>query len=72
MVDSRIELFPDGVWRDYDRAIAAVDGWERILDRHRIEGVVLPPDAVLRKPLSEADGWRRVIDGPAGSVFVRS
>ena len=72
MVDSRIELFPDGVWRDYDRAIAGVDGWERILDDHRIEGIVLPPEAVLREELSEAHGWRRVVDGPAGSVFVRS
>jgi len=72
MVDSRIELFPDGVWRDYDRAIAAADGWERILNEHRIDGVILPPDAVLREELSEAHGWRRVVDGPAGSVFVRS
>ena len=41
-------------------------------DRHRIEGVVLPPDAVLRDALSMATGWRRVVDGPAGSVFVRA
>ncbi len=72
MVDSRIELFPDGVWHDYDRAIAAADGWPRILDEHRIEGVVLPPDAVLRDELVKASGWTRVVDGPAGSVFVRS
>jgi hypothetical protein len=72
MVDSRIELFSDAVWHDYDRAIAAADGWQRILDDHRIEGVVLPPDAVLRDELLNAAGWRRVVDGPAGSVFVRS
>jgi hypothetical protein len=72
MVDSRIELYPDAVWRDYDRAIAAADGWDRILDRYRIQGVVLPPKAVLREELSSARGWRRVVDGPAGSVFVRS
>jgi hypothetical protein len=72
MVDSRIELFPDDVWRDYDRAIAATDDWRQILDRHGIEGVVLPPAAVLRDELSDAEGWRPVVDGPAGSVFVRS
>jgi hypothetical protein len=60
------------VWHDYDRAIAAVDGWDRILDRHRIKGVILPPKAVLKAELSKAIGWRRVVDGPAGSVFVRS
>jgi len=72
MVDSRIELFSDAVWHDYDRAIAAAKGWDRILDRHRIEGVILPPRAVLKDELSKAAGWRRVMDGPAGSVFVRS
>jgi hypothetical protein len=72
MVDSRIELFSDDVWHDYDRAIAAAESWERILDRHLIEGIILPPDAVLRDELSMATGWRRVVDGPAGSVFVRA
>jgi hypothetical protein len=72
MVDSRIELFPDTVWDDYDRVITAGDGWERILDDHRIASVVLPPQAVLRGKLRGAHGWRQVVDGPAGSVFVRS
>jgi hypothetical protein len=72
MVDSRIELFPDALWHDYDRAITAADGWDRVLDRYRIEGVILPPGAVLRDELLMAQGWRRVVDGPAGSVFVRS
>lgn len=72
MVDSRIELFSEAVWHDYDRAITAAEGWDRILDRHRIEGVILPPRAALKDELSKAHGWRRVADGPAGSVFVRS
>jgi hypothetical protein len=72
MVDSRIELFSDALWHDYDRAITAADGWDLVLDRYGIEGVILPPDAVLRDELLRAPGWRRVVDGPAGSVFVRS
>jgi hypothetical protein len=72
MVDSRIELFPDTVWDDYDSVITAGDGWERILDDHRVVGVVLPPRAVLRGRLRGAHGWRQVVDSPAGSVFVRS
>jgi hypothetical protein len=72
MVDSRIELFPSRVWRDYDVVIEARDGWERILERYRIRAVVLPPGATLTGELSGADGWRRVADGPAGSVFVRA
>lgn len=72
MVDSRIELFSDAVWHDYDRAITAAGGWEEVLDRYEIEGVILPPDAVLRTELLRTQGWSRVVDGPGGSVFVRT
>ena len=71
MVDSRIELYPDRVWLDYDRAIGAQDDWEAILDRYEIAGVVLPPDATLKDDLDRAEGWAEIVDGPAGSVFVR-
>lgn len=71
MVDSRIELYTDRVWRDYDRAIGAEDDWEQILARYRVKGVVLPPGAVLKDDLAGSDGWSMVIDGPAGSIFVR-
>jgi hypothetical protein len=72
MVDSRIELYSDRVWLDYDRAIGAEDDWERILDRNRVQGVVLPPGAALKDDLENAGGWTRLIDGPAGSAFVRA
>jgi hypothetical protein len=71
MVDSRIELFPLEIWRDYDTAIVAGDGWQAILERHEISGVILPPDAVLARELREDPGWTLGTEGPAGSVFVR-
>jgi hypothetical protein len=71
MVDSRIELFPVGVWRDYDTAIVAGEGWQAILDRDQIAAVVLPPGAVLARALRDDGGWIPEADGPAGSVFVR-
>ncbi|MBA3738724.1 MAG: hypothetical protein H0W97_09150 [Actinobacteria bacterium] len=71
MVDSRIELFPAELWRDYDTAIVAGDEWQAILDRHQISGVILPPGAVLARELREDPAWSLSTDGPAGSVFVR-
>jgi len=71
MVDSRIELFPAEIWRDYDTAIVAGDGWQAILDRHEIAGVILPPGAVLARELREDPAWSLETDDPAGSVYVR-
>jgi hypothetical protein len=72
MVDSRIELFPGSVWHDYLLVIRADGGWEEILDRYGIQGVVLPPGEPLGVELSRAPGWTRGAQIPTGSVFVRS
>lgn len=71
MVDSRIELFPTEVWQDYDTAIVAGEGWQAVLDRNEIAGVILPPGAVLARALRDDAAWSLEADGPAGSVFVR-
>ena len=72
MVDSRIELYPNEIWLDYDRAIGGTDTWRAILDRYRIRAVVLAPESRLHDRIAAAEGWEAAIDGPAGSVFVRS
>ncbi|HEX6580345.1 MAG TPA: hypothetical protein VF195_05685 [Actinomycetota bacterium] len=72
MVDSRIELFPSTVWRDYSLATRADRGWERVLDRYGIRGVVLPPGEPLGVALAHAPGWTLGAQIPSGSIFVRS
>ena len=72
MVDSRIELFPSTVWRDYSLATRADRGWERLLDRYGIQGVVLPPGEPLGVALGETPGWTLGAQTPSGSIFVRS
>jgi hypothetical protein len=71
MVDSRIELFPDEVWRDYDTAIVAGDRWRDVVEGWRVAGIVLPPQAVLAEELRGDPDWRAVAETEAGSVFVR-
>ena len=71
MVDSRIELFPAEVWRDYDTAIVAGEGWQAILDRNEIAGVILPPGAVLARELREDAAWTPRHGRPRG-VRVRA
>jgi hypothetical protein len=71
MVDSRIELFPDEVWRDYDTAIVAGDRWRDVVEGWRVSGIVLPPGATLAEELKDDPDWRPVIETAAGSVFAR-
>ena len=71
MVDSRIELFPDEVWRDYDAAIVGSDRWRDVVEGWGVVGIVLPPGAVLADELRTDPDWRSLIDTEAGSVFAR-
>jgi len=72
-VDSRIELFPDGIWADYDAVMAGREGWQGILDRWRVDAVVLMPgDTALASALSRDPGWRLAYRDGEGSVYVRS
>jgi hypothetical protein len=70
-LDSRVELFPDAVWRDHDTIRAGAAGWDEPLTRHSVTMVaVAPGDADLAERLIGA-GWRRIHDGADGSLFTR-
>jgi hypothetical protein len=73
-VDSRIEVFPDAVWRDYDAVSGGEQGWQKILDRWRIDVVVANPaqQAGLIPVIEKDPGWRLAYRDSNGLVFVRT
>jgi hypothetical protein len=72
--DSRIELIPASAWRDYVAVSEAQSGWESILDRWRVDVLVLSngdqPGLVMAIDRSEA--WRVVHRDADGLVAVRA
>jgi hypothetical protein len=71
--DARIELFPDAVWADYFAVTDAAEGWQNIVDRWRVDAIVLTPkDAAIAAKLTDDPGWRLAYHDGTGSVFVRS
>jgi hypothetical protein len=71
-IDSRIELFPDAVWDDYDAILAGDEGWAATLQSWGTTVVVVAAkDADFADRLTVA-GWRSVYRDGDGSVFVAS
>jgi hypothetical protein len=71
--DARIELFPDDVWDDYFAVIGADQGWQGILDRWRVDAIVLlPQDTTITAMLKDDPDWHLAYRDGSGSVFVRS
>lgn len=72
-VDSRIEIYPTEVWDDYDRVSSATDGWEAVLDRWDVDGMVVARTQTdLLRAVAHDPGWRTVYRDDAGRLIVRT
>jgi hypothetical protein len=65
-MDSRFELFPPEVWRDYDAIAAGGDAAAEALDRWAVEAVVVPDGW-----FSPGSGWTEAFRDDDGRVLVR-
>jgi hypothetical protein len=73
-VDPRIELFGAEVWRDYNEVRAVGADWSTILDRWRVDAVVVdldPEGQPLADALDREAGWCRTYSDAQAALFVR-
>jgi hypothetical protein len=72
-VDSRIEIFPQHVWRDYREALAGDADLEEILDRWRVDAVLMPVDETrLLRAMDRSPEWSIALRHREGSLYMRS
>jgi hypothetical protein len=72
-VDSRIELFPTGVWDDYLTIAEGADDTLGLLDRWSVDAVVLDAGQVaLADRLAASPAWKRVVTTVEGVLFVHA
>jgi hypothetical protein len=70
-VDSRIELFPAGVWSDYDTVANGSDGWQAILDEDDVGVVAVGLDSPLRPLIAVESGWCTALEGGDATLYLR-
>lgn len=71
-VDSRIELFPEDVWLDYDQVAFAGARWRQVLNRSDPDAIVAAADWGLLPFLRDDPAWRVAHEDEDGAVFVRA
>ena len=70
-VDGRADIFVyNGVFDDFLRATAVDDSFE-ILNKYKIEYVLLPADAQMAYVLKHSSGWRSIYADPVSVLFER-
>jgi hypothetical protein len=72
-VTSNVQLAPSHVWVDYGRITRAEPGWQRALDRYRVNTVIVDPtmQPLLASVLREASQWSLRYDDDQALVFVK-
>ncbi len=70
-ITSNIHLIPPRLWQDYLTVWQAYSGWERTLQRHRIETAIVDKNMQYRlyQAMRRSRNWQLVYDGPDGAVF---
>jgi hypothetical protein len=70
--DSRIELFPESVWREYDQVESGSESGLAVLDRYGVTIVVAAREqASLTAALEATDRWLVEYRDADGTVFLR-
>jgi hypothetical protein len=72
-VTSQAHLVPRDVWRDYLAVISVAAGWAGILERYRVETIVLDElkRGALIEKLKKNDVWTVVFEDDIAVIFAR-
>jgi hypothetical protein len=72
-VDSRIEIIPEDVWKEYGEVGFAGAGWKDVLDGQRVDAIVASTDWELLDTLRrDTVEWRVAYEDADGVLFVRA
>jgi hypothetical protein len=72
LIDGRADPYPPRIWREYRDVIDGKPDWEAILDRRRIDAILVRPRSALDSLLTESAAWRRLSGDGRARVYLRS
>ena len=71
-VDGRADLYGDDLLRQFKTAVQLRSGWGDVLDRWRVEAVLVPPSCALAQALLLDAGWRTIFSDSQAIVLLRT
>lgn len=69
--DGRSDMYGSDRLKEYIKVRSFQDGWEKILDKYRIEWVFFDTDSHLARYLKEKKDWKLLYQDKVASIFVR-
>jgi hypothetical protein len=74
-MDGRIEIYPDPVWEDYSTVTCGKPSWDEVLDKYRVDVLLLDADYHARTGLlprvEKSEQWRCMFQQGTALVYLR-
>ena len=71
-MDDRYDMYPTSVIYDYFKILEGKPGWDKVLDKYKVETIVWPSKTAFGSLLDESPQWKRVYSKGGNSVWVRA
>ena len=71
-VDGRQDLYGTERLREYDAVIWLAPGWEKIMEKYKIEWVFFDTKSALTSHLKRSPGWRSIYADQVATILVRN
>lgn len=71
-IDGRADLYGEEFFHDFADAYQLKDDWQQILQRWRIETVIVPPDSALATGLRADHSWNTEYEDAQAAIFAAS
>jgi hypothetical protein len=71
-VDGRADLYGDSLLRQFKTAIQLRTGWRDVLDRWRVEAVLVPPSCALAQALVLDTNWHTAFSDSKAIILLRT
>src|SRR5512146_742220 len=70
-MDDRHDFYGEPFVRDYIKAKGIQPGWQEVLDKNKVNWILIPPDWALANALKELPQWRVIYDDHRVILFAR-
>ncbi len=71
-IDDRADFYGEAFYNQYGIVVETRPGWEAILDKHKIDWILMPSNTKLVLALKKEPGWKLAASDAASSLFVRT
>ncbi len=71
-IDSRVDMYGVDHFQDYLTMVYFKPGWEKIIEKYKINWAILDSDSILSRYLLERKDWRLIYSDKVANIFVRN